>query len=62
MSEKTQLQKDLDILAQEGIACRVEGDNVVCTGENIEVVPREVRIPKNEFNLPNVREQFADKV
>ena len=56
------LERELDELAQEGIACRVEGDSIVCTGEIIQASKQEKKISKIDFNVAAVRKLFEDKI
>lgn len=59
--KEEKLDRDLDELAAEGIACKVEGDAVVCNGEVIKTSQEEVIIDKSNFDPATVRKMLGDK-
>jgi hypothetical protein len=58
--DKTNSQ--LNSLAQEGIACRVEGDRVVCTGQVLKQETKEASFDLKTFTPEKVKSVFVDEV
>lgn len=58
--QKRKVEVEVDKLAENGISCTIEGDNIVCTGDVIKIKQEKFTVPRERFSADEVRRMIAE--